>query len=194
MADDTGAAVSGVTLGDLLPANLDRMTGALKQARVSNPDLAKANLPALAAGVLDQKVDEAVRGALDCDVFGLLAQAWAKARELHEFADAAKHPPDEVSTLFLGEHSLTYDVDPVVDVVIGQLAKFTLRFKLELAADLRAAELTIRGGHITEIGKCDCELSAVLSYDDVELHEPVKAKRFTLTRSIVLPAPGVPIV
>jgi hypothetical protein len=193
MATDSGAAVSGVKLGDLLPVNLDRIDDALTQARAKNAELAGANLPKLAVGVLDREVGEAVRGALDCDVFGLLAQAWAKARELHEFADAAKHPPDEVSTMFLGEHSLSFDLHPVVDVVIGQLAKFTLRFTLELAADLRMAELTIRGGHVTEIGKCDCELSAVLTYDEVELHDPIKAKRFTLTRSIVFAAPGVPI-
>jgi hypothetical protein len=193
MAEDPGAAESGVKLSDLLPANLDRIDDALTRERAQNTELAAANLPKLAAGVLDEKIGEAVRGALDCDVFGLLAQAWAKARELHEFTDPAKHPRDEVSTVFLGEHSLTYDVHPVVDVVIGQLAKFTLRFTLELAADLRMAELTIRDAHITQIGKCDCELSAVLTYDSVELHEPVKAKRFTLTRSIALPAPGVPI-
>src|SRR5580658_8828944 len=68
MATDSGAAVSGVKLGDLLPVNLDRIDDALTQARAKNAELAGANLPKLAVGVLDREVGEAVRGALDCDV------------------------------------------------------------------------------------------------------------------------------
>lgn len=184
---------SGVRLSDLIPADLDRLDETLQRQRASNAELAKTNLPKLAVGVLDEKVNEALRGVLDCDVFGLLAQGWAKARELHEFADPAKHPPDEVSTMFLGEHALSVELHPTVDVVIGQLAKFALVFTIELEAAFRMAELTLQAAHIKEVGKCDCELSAVLKYDGVELHKPLKARRFTLTGAMVFVAPGVPI-
>ena len=184
---------AGVKLSDLIPVDLDRLDQALQRQRAANAELARTNLPKMAAGVLDQKVDEAVRGALDCDVFGLLAQAWAKARELHEFTDEAAHPPDEVSTMFLGEHSLSVEAHPTVDVVIGQLARFSLVFTVELEAAFRLAELTIQAKHIKQIGKCDCELSAVLKYDDVELHKPLKSKHIALTGAMVFAAPGVPI-
>ena len=95
--------------------------------------------------------------------------------------------------MFLGEHSLSVEVHPTVDVVVGQLAKFTLVFTVELEAAFRMAELTIQAGYIKQIGKCDCELSAVLKYDDVELHKPLKSRRFTLTGAMVFVAPGVPI-
>ena len=95
--------------------------------------------------------------------------------------------------MFLGEHSLSVEVHPTVDVVVGQLAKFTLVFTVELEAAFRMAELTIQAKHIKQIGKCDCELSAVLKYDDVELHKPLKSKRIALTGAMVFAAPGVPI-
>ena len=187
------AATSGIKLSDLIPVDLDRLDDTLQRQRASNAELAKTNLPKLAVGVMDEKVNEALRGALDCDVFGLLAQAWAKARELHEFTDPAQHPPDEVATMFLGEHSLSVDVHPTVDVVVGQLAKFSLVFTVELQAALRMAELTIQAAHIKQIGKCDCELSAVLKYDGVDLHKPLKSKRIAFTSAMVFVAPGVPI-
>ncbi len=185
--------ISGVRISDLIPADLERLDETLQRQRASNAELARTNLPKLAAGVLDEKINEGLRGVLDCDVFGLLAQGWAKARELHEFADPAKHPPDEVSTMFLGEHSLSVEVHPTVDVVIGQLAKFQLVFTVELAAAFRMAELTIQAAHIKQIGKCDCELSAVLKYDGVELHKPMKSRKFVLNSAMVFIAPGVPI-
>ena len=193
MAQASTADGSGVRLSDLIPVDLDRLEDAMKRQRAADAELAKTNLPKMAVGVLDEKVDEAVRGVLDCDVFGLLAQAWAKARELHEFTDAAAHPPDEISTMFLGEHSLSVEVHPTVDVVVGQLAKFSLVFTVELEAAFRMAELTIQAAHIKQVGKCDCEVSAVLKYDDVELHKPLKSKRIALTGAMTFDAPGVPI-
>ena len=114
MPDAPAAKPSGGSLGDLIPADLEHLDDALARQRASNAELAKTILPKLAAGVLDEKIDEALLGALDCDVFGLLAQAWAKARELHEFTDEAQHPPDEISTMFLGEHSLSVELHPTV--------------------------------------------------------------------------------
>jgi len=183
---------SGVTICDLLPSTFRQVDVALQRERATNVDLAKANLPDIAMAVVGEKAAQAARSVLDCDVFDILAQAWAKARELHEFADEAKHPPGEVSTMFLGEHALTGDVHPTVTVAVGP-ARFSLRFTLELEAAFRMAELTIKNKHITELGKCDCEVSAVLKYDDVSLHEPLKSKQVNLTSSMVFAAPGVPI-
>jgi hypothetical protein len=197
MADDTDEdeeAGSGLSVADLLPDKLDHLDAAIERGRAQNPEPGKADLPAVARGVVGERVEAAVRQTLHFDVFRLLAEAWAKARELQEYADPAKHPPGETSTLFLGEHPLSVDVHPTVDVTISGLAKFELRFTLELEALLRLAEVTIKGGHITQIGNCDAELRAVLKYGEVPLHEPLKSRRVTLTKPIVLAAPGVAII
>ena len=183
-----------ISVSDLLPDTLRNIDTALQRERVVNPELASAKLPDVAMAVVGDKATEAIRAALDCDPLALLARAWGAARELHEFTDETKHPPGEISAMFLGEHALTSEVHPVVGVVVGTFCRFQLRFTLELDATIRMAELTIRNKHVTEIGKCDCEVSAVLKYADIPLHDPLKSKHIALTSPMVLVAPGIPIV
>jgi hypothetical protein len=78
-------------------------------------------------------------------------------------------------------------------VTISGLATFELRFTLTLQAALRLVELTIRGGHIVQLGKCDAALQSVLSYGGIPLHAPLKSRRVTLSNPLAF-APGIPIV
>ena len=195
-ADASGASapaqpVAGMSVADLLPGRLDHLDAAIQKEKAANAQV--ASLPALAMGVVGERVDSAVREALGCDVFQVLAQAWAKARELHEYADETKQPADETSSVYLGEHALGVDLHPTVDVVVSGLATFELRFTLTLQAALRLAELTIRNRHIVELGKCDVALQAVLSYDGVPLHGPVQSRRVTLSGPMSFGSPGIPI-
>ncbi|HWF75934.1 MAG TPA: hypothetical protein VN694_02040 [Caulobacteraceae bacterium] len=195
-ADASGAStpaqpVAGMSVADLLPGKLDHLDAAIQQEKAANAQV--ASLPALAMGVVGERVDTAVRETLGCDVFQVLAQAWAKARELHEYADEARHPIGETSTMYLGEHALGVDLHPTVDVVVSGVATFELRFTLTLQAALRLAELTIRNRHIVELGKCDVALQAVLSYGGVPLHEPLQSRRVTLSGPMSFGTPGIPI-
>ena len=183
--------VAGMSVADLLPSKLDHLDAALEREKAANSQLSV--LPAMAMGVVGERIDAAVRESLGCDVFQVLAQAWAKARELHDYADETKHPAGEISTMFLGEHALGTDLHPTVDVILTGLTTFELVFTLQLQAALRLAELTIRGGHIVELGKCDAELRAVLMYADIALHEPLKSRRVTLSNPMTFAAPGIPI-
>lgn len=183
--------VTGMSVADLLPAHLDHLDAALEREKAANAQL--ASLPAIASGIVGERVDAAVREALSCDVFQVLAGAWAKARELHDYADVTKHPTDETSTMFLGEHGLGVDLHPTVDVTITGLGTFELRFTLTLQAALRMAELTIRNQHIVQLGKCDAALQSVLKYGDIPLHEPLQSRRVTLSTPLAFAAPGIPI-
>ena len=136
----------------------------------------------------------AIAGALDVDVFEILAGAWAKARELHEYSTAAgKHPAGETSTVFLGEHELAAELHPTVELTFAAVSHVSLKFTLHLAARLRAAQLTIRNGHIIEIGRCDGSVSAQLKYGETPLHDELKSKDLPLIPSLPLPEPGVRI-
>jgi hypothetical protein len=183
--------VSGMSVADLLPSHLDHLDAALEREKAANAKL--ASLPAVAMGVVGERVDAAVRETLSCDVFQVLAGAWAKARELHDYADETKHPAGETATMFLGEHALGVDLHPTVDVTIAGLATFELRFTLSLQAALRMAELTIRNHHIVQLGRCDAALQCVLSYGGVPLHEPLQSRRVTLSNPLAFAAPGIPI-
>jgi hypothetical protein len=183
--------VSGLSVADLLPSKLDHLDAAMERAKADNAKL--ASLPAIASGIVGERVDAAVRDALGCDVFQVLAGAWAKARELHDYADVTKHPADETATMFLGEHGLGVDLHPTVDVTITGLATFELRFTLTLQAALRMAELTIRHQHIVQLGRCDAALQSILKYGDIPLHEPLRSRRVTLSNPLTFAAPGIPI-
>lgn len=182
-----------LTLRDLLPTEFKRMDEVVKSELHRDSALQKA-FPTALTGVVADKAAGAVLGVLNIDVFGLLAGAWAMARELHPYSTAAgKHPPDETATLFLGEHELAAELHPSVELTFGAIGHFSLKFTLKLAARLRAAQLTIRNGHIIEIGRCDGSVSAQLKYGETPLHDELKSKDLPLIPSLPLPEPGVRI-
>jgi len=143
--------------------------------------------------VAGDKATEALGDALDCDLFGILAKAWAGANELSEYADETKHPPDEKSTLVLDPHDLTVAVHPVVEVDFDVIGKITLRFDLELAAHFQLAQITIKGGHIIQIGKADASVSGKLSYAGAQLYE-IDSPKVPFMAAITLPGGGLPIL
>ncbi|HEY2708537.1 MAG TPA: hypothetical protein VGI95_10830 [Caulobacteraceae bacterium] len=186
------AEPSGLCARDLLPPTFRGIDAVAAREKDRDPSLQRQPIPALAMGVVGDKASEAVRSALDLDVFELIAQGWAKARELEAYADETKHPPGETSTLFLGKHDLSIEVHPEVTVLFGGLGKLTLRFTLELSVAIELAELTIVSQHITEIGKTQCSLSAVLKYGETALHEPLESRKWTLAKSVRLD-PAMPL-
>src|SRR5690349_14798486 len=96
---------------DLLPTQFKRMDEVVKAELRGDSALQAAGFPKSLSGVVADRAASAVLGVLQIDAFELLASAWAKARELHEYSTAAgKHPPDEVATLFLGEHELAAEL------------------------------------------------------------------------------------
>jgi hypothetical protein len=101
---------------------------------------------------------------LDLDVLELIGQAWSKARELREYADPLKHPADETSIVHLGEHAVTCEVYPVLDIKLDELPLRELRFTLNLAAKFRGVALTIRGGAIRDVAPGACAALVELKY------------------------------
>jgi hypothetical protein len=185
---DTG----GVPMRDLLPASFGQMDAQLKKEIGANRDLAREHMPNLAVEVLGDKVSGALEQVLNVDVFELMANAWAKASELHEYKDPPKS--DEIATLFLDKHPLSSEMHPIVEVRIGRFTKWTLTFTLALEAEIQLVELTLHKGRITQIGKCDCQVSASLKYKDTPLHELMAPRTVPLTRSFKLPGDGLPLL
>ncbi len=187
MPDDYGCRVR-----DLLPDRFDDMDKVVAE-EMRSAEGGGGGLPALAMRVAGDKAADAVKDALDCDLFETLAKAWSKARELHEYKDRKKHPPGERSTVFLGEHKLSAKLHPVLDLKFAALGHARLRFTVELKAKFRCADLTIQDGRIVEIGAGDCQATAQLKYGATNLHKELKSRQVTLTGPRVLPAPGLAI-
>lgn len=181
---------SGVSVKEFLPDKLDGMVDAVKQEACSDPNAGTAKL---AWNFIGFEATKALRSALDCDVFELLAQAWCTARELREYTDRSKHPPEEISVLHLGDHKLKTNVDVVLEIAVGELSLTRLRFTVELAAHFRSAALSIRDGHVTDLASGDCSVSAQVKYRDTELHKPMESRKVTLPGRIAFRTPGLAI-
>lgn len=181
----------GISVRELLPPETDGIERSVKEHLAKSAE-ANGGFPDFVWDAVGSKVSEAVTQSLDRDVFGLLAQAWCRAKELHEFTDTKKYPPGKESTVFLGKHDASTSVHPVVEVSFGRI-KRSLRFTLELAAKFRSAALTIRSAHIVSISAGDCAVSAKLKYGDAVLHE-AKSKEVKLSGPLTLEAPGLPLL
>jgi hypothetical protein len=185
------SAPSGITVRSLLPDKFRRIDEAIDQGRKDDPEFQMVKVPGVALSVAGEKASDAVTAALDFDVFELVAQAWAKARELEAHAKETLETPGKTATLFLGSHSLTCDIHPIVKLTFGALGTLPVRFTLALEAAFDMAEVTLLGGRIVKIGRSQGQGSAVLKYGGTELHDRLKTREFPLTAPISLAAPGV---
>jgi hypothetical protein len=183
-----------LTVRDLLPTKFKRMDEVVEDELRRDGALRAARYPNGLNVVVADRATNAVAEVLDIDVFEILAGAWAKARELHEYSTSVgKHSSEETATLFLGEHELSADLHPKVELTFGSVSHVSLAFTLRLTATLRAARLVIRDGCIIEIGRCDGSVSAQLKYGDIPLHDKLKSKDLPLIPGGPLPPPGVRI-
>ena len=181
----------GCKVRDLLPDRFDDLDKVVGDEL--RPGEGGKGFPAMAIRVAGEKAADAVKDALDCDLFETLARAWSNARELREYKDPARHPPGERSSVFLADHKLSATLHPVLDVRVAALAQAKLRFTVELKAAFRCADLTVQDGRIVEIAAGDCQATAQLKYGDTPLHKPMKSRQVTLSKPCRLPAPGLAI-
>jgi hypothetical protein len=183
-----------LTVRDLLPDDLQAMDKAVGDALRNDPALQKAHLPGGLTGPIADRVAGAVVGVLDVKILSLLADAWAKAREIRQYRTPdATHPADATTTLFLGEHELSADLHPVAQLDFSNVSHLTMRFTVTISARLRAAQLSIRNGHIIEIGKSDGSVSVAMKYGGVPLHKALRSQDWVLLRDHMLAEPGIAI-
>lgn len=184
-----------LTVRDLLPDDMRTMDRAVGKALHDDAAMRDAHLPAAMAGSIAERVTSAVVDALDFRIMPLVAYAWARAREIHRYRtpDAA-HPPDATATLFLGEHEVSAELHPEAVIDVAGIGAVTMKFTLVLAARMRAAQISIRGGHIIQIGKTDGSVSALLKYGGVPLHKGLRSRDWVLVGDHALAAPGILIV
>lgn len=183
------AEESGIRLADLLPERL-AMDEAVEEAMCEDPEVRGSRLD---WGFIGGEAEEALRGALDCDLLELLAQGWVKARALRDYADPAKHPPGETAIVHLAEHKLARDLHPSLEMKLGPCPPVRLRFTLSLAAQIRGLALSIRDGHVTGGAAGDASVSAVLKYGAVKLHKEKDSKKLKLPGRFAFAPPGVKI-
>jgi hypothetical protein len=174
---------------DLLPNSLQieqTMKDALSEERA-------VGATKLAWGVIGAQASDAIKSVLNIDALELLGGAWCVAKELHEYADRSKHPEGERSVVYLGGHRFKKTVYPQLAVTIEPFKPATLRFTLDLLADIRSIALAICNGYITGTGAGDGALSAQLKYGDFALNKP-QPRKVQFPGNLAFKAPGLAIV
>ena len=184
MTDQTGLQVR-----DLL-GNVAQMEPTLKKVLSKDHGVGASRL---AWGFIGSEATTAVKSVLDFDVFDVVAEAWCAFKELHEYRDPARHPIGERSIVFLGVHRFMKSVHPILAITIGSVTSMSLRFTVELEADIRAVALGICNGHITSLGSGDGDVSASLKYGDINLSKH-ESKKVRLPSHLDFKDPGLPIL
>jgi hypothetical protein len=146
---------SGATIRELLPDAFSRLADTVR-TRLSKSDGSPPSLPGFAWDIAASETSSAIRDALDCDVFALLARGWCFARELSKYKNETEYPPDRKTLVYLGKHALATEVHPVVTLYIGPIECRPLRFTVEVKANFDSAALVIQKAAIIGIAAGEC--------------------------------------
>jgi hypothetical protein len=180
-----------VSVRELLPEDFDRLES-IVQSEISKEQgkFMSDKVWHLAAS----KVADAIRDRLNFDVVDLLGRGWTVARELHEYKDPKKHPSNETSVLYLGEHKMKTECHPVVNLKIGSIQGPELRFTLEFVAKVKSGALAIKNAHITSFGSGLFDVAAQLKYQGIDLHKPKEMVKVELPGKYDFEKPGLKIL
>lgn len=178
---------SGFTLGSLLGEPLANLEGLVRAAAAAH------GMDRGAWTSVGHAVATALGEIEGLDLFEVFAWGFAKAEEFHGYKDPTKHPRDEKAIVYLGARDLSADLHPVVTIRTPPLSGLSLRFTIELTAELKAVAVSVTAAHITRISLGACELSAVLKYGETVLRRSLKPLKIDAPGAIRFADPGIAI-
>jgi hypothetical protein len=88
---------------------------------------------------------------LDLNVLDVLLGAWKKYAEIRQYADPRKYGPQETILVPLGEHTVTSEHHPYVEILLNDQPVGRVVFDLKFSLVLKGFVLNIQGGAIWEI-------------------------------------------
>ncbi len=160
---------------------------------------AEAQSKSAPAGLLEKvaSLGEAVGAkelneALEVDAIELLAQGWTKLRDVSDAVRKSRASPDTTTMVTLGEHKVTADCQPVLEIKLADLTLTELTFTLELEVLFKSVKLAIRDARLTALSPGEASVTARLKYGKVKLKEQ-KTEAWELPVRIEL-GDGIPLV
>ena len=162
----------------------------LRKASVSRDVLATNPVDARVFPVLDERISEAVRGAVDLDLGDVVIGAWTGYRKLREAATTTRAggPPVDV---MLAEHEITMVHHPVVDVLVDGVLAGQLTFDLVLSLLVRSAIAVVDDGRLIALRGGQVAAKAALELRGTTLAE---GERTCLAGMMVTLGNGVDLV
>lgn len=168
------------TVRSLLPDKYQHIDEVMQRELQTRPGIANERLPGFMWQLVGDQATEAIRDALDTNVFAIFAYAWCKAVEIREQAKESLKRPGEDLTLSLGKHKAEVKLHPVMDVTIVPIVHTRIPFTVVMTAEFGSARLTLRDGAITAIRAGQCKVALQLMCADQPLHPPRKSPELNL--------------
>jgi hypothetical protein len=142
----------------------------LHEASVSRDVLAANPVDARVFPVLDERISEAVRGAVDLDLGDVVIGAWTGYRKLREAATTTRAggPPVDV---MLAEHEITMVHHPVVDILVDGVLTEQLTFDLVLSLLVRSVIAVVDDGRLIALCSGQVAAKAALELRGITLAE-----------------------
>ena len=125
---------------------------------------------------MSRAVGRALQEALQVSIADVLVAGWNTYQSLLEYADPAKHPPKEIASVTLWEHTITSSHEPRVDLLVNGQKVATITFGVDLELHFESATLTIQGGRIMEVKTGTCVGKGVLKCEGAVLAERSSAE------------------
>ncbi len=148
----TQSPETGLTLGQVL---LDRPDEGRAPPAV---DIVShlADLPAEIKDSVAKEVSGQLETLLDIRLVDIILGGWAKYDALRDYADPAKHPPEEICLVPLAKHEIKSLHEPYVEILMNEKAVGRIPFRIELALVLEGVLLKVQGGRIwaLQAGRC----------------------------------------
>ena len=95
----------------------------------------------------------------------VLVSGWKSLRDLQQYRDPARHPPEETAVVRVGKHAIPSEHKPKVEVTLNDVKVGALEFPLKLALEIASAELVVRDGRIWKVLAPEIVGSAELSFE-----------------------------
>jgi hypothetical protein len=184
-----------LTLRDFLLARSEQAREAIEKSPAGEKlKEAVGKLPGIQWGPVAQEIEAKIGEILDVNILGVLVGGWKKYRQLQEYRDTTKHPPEETILLSLTEHSISSSHHPKIEILAAEAPVGTLEFTVTLALKLEGVVLKVRGGKIREICAGRCRGKGTLACAGVPLLEKETERfelpgRIGLGEGIEIPAP-----
>jgi hypothetical protein len=128
---------------------------------------------------------------LDQKVSDVMIAAWNKYKDIVQYTDAEKYPPDETYLVPLVEHTIESVYEPSLEILFNNQPVGELNFEITFFITLEGIALEIKGGKIMKVNTGSCKGGGSIKCEDITIFEK-ETSPFNLPGSIDL-GKGIPI-
>ncbi len=127
-------------------------------------------------GAIGGALNRAVMSALEIALDDVLGQAWSGWKEMREYADPERTPPDDINVVPVSNHTIESVHEPSVDVVVRGVKVHSFAFNVATRIDVKGVNLVVQRGMIQEIRLASLKIGGSIKLHDRTLLEKDVAK------------------